>query len=108
MQGRLTLLNINSTQVVSNELFMHDHGYLRLYLKLYPRVPRYTKRPPYSIARDGGGKINLVVRPKVGPLDATHGGARLGLRLGLPQGQQKTLLCIFSYITCIYDNILKI
>ena len=23
-------------------------------------------------------------------------------------GQQKTLLCIFSYITCIYDNILKI
>ena len=22
--------------------------------------------------------------------------------------QQKTLLCIFSYITCIYDNILKI
>ena len=22
--------------------------------------------------------------------------------------EQKTLLCIFSYITCIYDNILKI
>ena len=22
--------------------------------------------------------------------------------------QQKTILCIFSYITCIYDNILKI
>ena len=25
-----------------------------------------------------------------------------------PRPQQKTLLCIFLYITCIYDNILKI
>ena len=26
----------------------------------------------------------------------------------MPDSKNQTLLCIFSYITCIYDNIIKI
>ena len=84
--------------------------------------------PPPTPLGSGAGQL-LVVEATYGESGAGHalwcqtavgGGSRGGPleilgcvgefapRNIISEHEQKTLLCIFSYITCIYDNILKI